>query len=227
MAKIKKSAFTFLEDLNANNTREWFAENKPRYQEEREGLEQFADELLLEMNAHDTIGTVSGKKSLYRIYRDIRFSKDKTPYKTHWSGQFKRATSRLRGGYFFNIEKGNSFVAGGFWGPSPEDLKLLRQQIANDQDALREVINSKSFKTNFGEMLGDQLKTAPKGFPKDHSAIDLLRYKQYLVRHDFTDEEVVAKDFARKSSKVFQAMRPFFDLMSDFLTTDLNGELVE
>ena len=226
MASLKKSTLGFLEELKKNNNREWFAENKSRYEEEREKVILFADELLLEMQKHDKIQTISGKKSLYRIYRDVRFSKDKIPYKTHWSGHFIRATNELRGGYFFSLEKGNSFIAGGFWGPSPEDLKLLRHQIANDEEALRGVITAKSFKDNFGEMFGSQLKTAPKGFPKDHSAIDLLRYKQYILQHNFTDTEVLADDFPQKVTRIFKEMRPFLDLMSDFLITDLNGELL-
>ena len=224
MTKIQPSAIQFLNDLGANNNREWFIENKVKYQEEHEKMISFADDLLDKMRLYDEIETVSGKKSLHRIYRDVRFSKDKTPYKTNWSGSFKRATSKLRGGYYFHIEKGNSFVGGGFWAPNPDDLKLLRQQIAFDEDAVRKILKSISFKSHFGKLLGSQLKTAPKGFPKDHSAIDLLRYKQFIVKHDFTDKEVFEDDFAQKISDVFHTMRPLFDLFSNFLTTDLNGE---
>ena len=224
MAKIERSSLQFLSDLGAHNNREWFTENKKRYQEEHEKVISFADDLLDKMRSHDEINNASGKKSLHRIYRDVRFSKDKTPYKTNWSGGFQRATSKLRGGYYFHVEEGNSFVGGGYWGPNAEDLKLLRHQIANDEGAVRKILASKTFKKTFGELLGSQLKTAPKGFPKDHSAIDLLCYKQFIVKHDFTDEEVLADDFAAKVSDVFHAMRPFFDLFSNFLTTDLNGE---
>ena len=224
MTKIQSSAIHFLKELGTNNNREWFTENKKRYQEEHEKMISFADDLLEKMRTHDEIETATGKKSLHRIYRDVRFSKDKIPYKTNWSGSFKRATSKLRGGYYFHIEEGNSFVGGGFWGPSPDDLKLLRQQITYDESAVRKVIGNRSFKDTFGELLGTQLKTAPKGFPKDHSAIDLLRYKQFILKHDFTDEEVLADNFADKVSDVFHEMRPLFDLFSNFLTTDLNGE---
>ena len=224
MTKLASSCFDFLRELESNNNREWFTENKKRYQIEHEKVIDFADDLLDKMRSHDEIETPSGKKSLHRIYRDVRFSKDKTPYKSNWSGSFKRATTKLRGGYYFHIEEGNSFVGGGFWGPNSDDLKLLRDQIAYDEEALRAIIQSKSFKSNFGQLLGSQLKTAPKGFAKDHSAIDLLRYKQYILKHDFTDEEVLAEDFSVKVSAAFQAMRPMFDLFSNFLTTDLNGE---
>jgi uncharacterized protein (TIGR02453 family) len=224
MTKIKPSAIKFLQDLSVNNNREWFTENKKTYQDEHEKMISFADDVLGKVRLQDEIETASGKKSLHRIYRDVRFSKDKTPYKTNWSGSFKRATNKLRGGYYFHIEEGNSFVGGGFWGPNSDDLKLLRQQISYDEQALRKILNSKTFKDNFGQLLGSQLKTAPKGFPKNHSAIDLLRYKQFILKHDFTDEEVLAEDFAEKISDVFHNMRPLFDLFSNFLTTDLNGE---
>ena len=226
MSKLQSSTFEFINQLKENNNREWFTENKKKYQEEHEIMIGFAEEVLSKMKEFDEIETASGKRSLQRIYRDTRFSKDKTPYKQYWGGGLKRATKQLRGGYYFHIEEGNSFVGGGFWGPNADDLKLIRQQIAVDEESLRSIITSKSFKSVFGELLGEQLKTAPKGFPKDHSAIDLLRYKQFLIKHDFTDEEVLADNFPEKVVETFKEMRPFFDLMSNFLTTDLNGESI-
>jgi uncharacterized protein (TIGR02453 family) len=220
---LHKSNFDFLKTLKANNDREWFAENKTLYTTQHEEMISFADEVLTLTNSHDHIETVNGKKSLYRIYRDTRFSKNKTPYKTHWGGYFKRATSKLRGGYYFHIEPGNSFVGGGFWGPDTTDLKRVRQEIAADDQGLRDVIEQEDFKMTFGSLLGEQLKSAPKGYPKDHSAIDLLRYKQYLLMHKFTDREVMNADFPVEVSNIFQQMRPFFDYMSEVLTTDVNG----
>ena len=116
MATIKQSNLDFLKKIKKNNNREWFTEHKDAYEQEREIVIEFADDLLSKIKKHDNIETVSGKKSLYRIYRDVRFSKDKTPYKTIWSGSFSRATKLLRGGYYFHIEPGNSFIGGGFWG---------------------------------------------------------------------------------------------------------------
>ncbi|MBV7532503.1 DUF2461 domain-containing protein [Chitinophaga sp. sic0106] len=221
--KIERSVINFLEDVRTNNNREWFHEHKARYQQELHQVENFAEALLQKMNEHDVIETPSGKHSLYRIYRDTRFSNDKTPYKTHFSGSFKRATKARRGGYYFQIEKGNSFLGGGFWGPVPEDLKLIRDDIAFDDGPLRKIITSKSFVTMFGALEGEQLKTAPKGFPNDHPAIDLLRYKQFLLRRWFTDEEVLSPGFLEEANKTFKAMRPFFDYMSEVLSSDGNG----
>ncbi len=220
---ITDSTFEFLELVKQNNYREWFNAHKNRYLKEFEIVINFADALLAEMNHHDVIETASGKKSLHRIYKDTRFSKDKTPYKSHWGGSFKRATKHRRGGYYFHIEKGNSFVGGGFWNPNPEDLKRMREEIALDGDGFRKIINSPAFKKTFGHLQGEKLKTAPKGFDADHPEIDLLRYKQFLLMCPFTDEEVLSEDFVKKASETFKKMRPFLDFMTQALTTDSNG----
>lgn len=223
MAGIQKSTFQYLKELKKNNNREWFETNKPRYQEELVSMQAFAEELLVGMNTHDHIETASGKKSLMRIYRDVRFSKDKRPYKNHWGGGFKRATKHLRGGYYYHVEPGASFVGGGFWGPNKDDLARIRQAIDLDYQSFYDVFAQQEFVEHFGEIQGDGVKTAPKGYPKDHPAIDLLRKKQFIVMRSFTDKEVFAKDFSDQVVSTFKAMRPFFDLMSEVLTTDANG----
>ncbi len=221
--QIHQSNFDFLNTLKNNNDRDWFNDNKPKFQKQLTEIEIVADKILQNLNIHDVIETPSGKKSLYRIYRDTRFSKDKTPYKTHWSGSFRRATRYRRGGYYFHIEPGNSFVAGGFWGPVPQDLKRVREDISFDATPLREIINTESFLFNFKTLKGEQLKTAPKGFDADHEAIDLLRFKQFLLIRKFSDKEVLSNDFLKEVSLTFQAMRPFFNYMSEVLTSDING----
>lgn len=222
-AIIQPSNLHFLEQLRENNERNWFNTNKPTYLKELANIEQFAGELLKEMNVHDVIETPSGKKSLHRIYRDTRFSTDKTPFKTNWSGGFKRAGKSRRGGYYFHIEPGNSFVGGGFWGPNTDDLKRIREEIAYDATRLREILNSDLFTSNFGQLEGEQLKTTPKGFDADSEAIDLLRYKQFLLRRRFSDEEILSETLLYKMNDGFKAMRPFFDYMSEVLSTDING----
>lgn len=222
--QIHRSGFDFLAKLGKNNNRDWFNNHKDQYLQELKLVEDFADALLHKLSGHDLIETASDKKSIYRIYRDTRFSNDKTPYKTHWSGSFKRATQQRRGGYYFHIEEGNSFVAGGFFGPVPEDLKLVRDDIAFDASPLRKILANKTFVSYFTSLRGEQLKTAPKGFPNDHEAIDLLRYKQFLLVRNFTDEQVLSPTFLEEADKTFRAMRPFFDYMSGVLTTNANGE---
>jgi uncharacterized protein (TIGR02453 family) len=220
---IPSSCMAFLKSLKNHNNRDWFNSNKNRFLEEQHFVEVFADALLAVLNAHDMIETPSGKKSLHRIYRDTRFSNDKTPYKTNWSGNFKRATRLRRGGYYFHIEPGNSFVAGGFWAPNPQDLKRIRDDIAFDATPLRKIVKTKLFVATFGVLQGAQLKTTPKGFDAADEAIDLLRYKQFLLIRKFTDKEVINDAFLKEASQAFKNMRPFFDYMSEVLTTDING----
>ncbi len=218
-----RPSYTFLEKLKDNNHKEWFSEHKEEYRSALEQVTLFAQALLEDMRMHDHIETGSGKKSLHRIYRDIRFSKDKTPYKSNWAGSFKRATSLLRGGYYYHLQKGNTFIAGGFFGPSAKDLRHLRDHIDQDDTLIRQVLESSEFKNYFGQLEGEAVKTAPKGFSREHPTIDLLRRKQYILRHSFTDKEANSRDFHQKMAQGFSKMRPFFDVMSELLTTDLNG----
>jgi uncharacterized protein (TIGR02453 family) len=222
-AIIQKDSLDFLTDLSANNNREWFGNRKERYIEARDNIIAFADVMLVELSKHDYIETLTGKKSVYRIYKDVRFAKDKTPYNTHWSGSFKRATKKRRGGYYFRIEPGNSRVVGGFWGPEPNDLKRIREDIDTNTQDWRNLLADKTLIETFDSMYGEQLKSAPKGYEKDHPAIDLLRYKQFMIKHSFTDEEVLSADFLLKVNDVFKKMLPFFDHMSEVLTMDANG----
>lgn len=221
--QIPKSSIAFLGLIKKNNNRDWFNAHKDQFLIEQQHIEYFAHELLMELNAHDVIETQSGKKSLHRIYRDTRFSKEKTPYKANWSGSYRRATKYRRGGYYFHIEAGNSFIAGGFWAPNPEDLKRIRDNFAFDDARMRKILKSKSFVSTFGTLQGEQIKTTPKGFNASSKSIDLLRYKQFIVMRRFTDKEVLDSSFLKEVNQTFKNMRPFFDYMSEALTTDING----
>jgi uncharacterized protein (TIGR02453 family) len=220
---IKKDSLDFLKDLAKNNNREWFNAHKDRYTEAQGNIIAFADALLVELNKHDHIETISGKKSLFRIYKDVRFSKEKTPYNHHWSGSFKRATNKLRGGYYFRIEPGSSGLAGGFWGPVQDDLKRIREDIDSNYETWRKLLGDDTFVKTFEKIRGEKLSTMPRGYAKDHPANDLLRYKQFILRYEFTDEEVLSPDFIHRVNEVFIKMRPFLDYMSEVLTTDANG----
>ena len=225
-ATLKISNLDFLKLLKKNNNRDWFNLHKERYLTELQNVELFADALLLELNKKDVIETISGKKSLHRIYRDVRFSKNKTPYNSHWGGSFKRATKLRRGSYYFHIEAGNSFVAVGFWGPEPGDLKRIREEFSFDAKSFRSILKNKNFIKTFGALKGEQIKTTPKGFNADDEAIDLLRYKQFLLIKKFTDKEVLSPTFVKLVTETFNASRPFLNYMSDTLTTDVNGILI-
>lgn len=223
---ITTENLNFLKELGANNNRDWFTDNKPRYIQQHESTIAFADEVLTLLKKHDNIENASGKKSLMRIYRDVRFSKDKSPYKTNWAGYFKRSTAELRGGYYFHIEPNSCFVGGGFWKPDSKDMKLIRDAILTDETAFRKIINAKKFKEHFGKLglQGESLKNVPRGYDKESSVGDLLKLKQFLIRKDFTRAEMLSPDFAKKVNETFKALRPFFDWMSYSLTHDGNGE---
>ena len=221
---LQPSIFQFLRQLKENNNREWFASNKKAFQVE----EQLAKALFMEVNADlEKIDNLD-KMQVFRIYRDVRFSKDKSPYKNHFSVGFNRSKPLLRGGMYLHIEDNASFVGGGFWEPNAPDLFRIRKEIEVDASEFRAIIAEETFQKYFKTLQGEELKTAPKGFDKTHPAIDLLRKKQFLLTRSFTNEQVLSPKFQTEVLDTFKAMRPFFDYMSDVLNTDLNGEsLVE
>jgi uncharacterized protein (TIGR02453 family) len=220
---IQPATFNFLKDLANNNNRDWFAQHKNRYTAAQENMIAFADVLLAQMQKHDHIETASGKQSLMRIYRDTRFSKDKTPYRTYMGGGFSRATQKLRGGYYFQIGPGQSLAAGGFFSPNPADLLRIRKDMDNNYADWQRLLKNKTLINTFGGLKGEKLITAPQGFAKDHPAIDLLRHKQFYLEKTFTDQEVLAGNFVTVLHQTFKNLRPYFDYMSEVLTTDANG----
>ena len=220
---IKPSTLSFLSDLAQNNNRDWFAENKSHYTSAHENMIAFVEDLLHTMSAHDALSTPSGKKSLYRIYNDVRFSANKAPYKPRFAFGMQRATAERRGGYYVHLQPRNNFLACGFFSPNPADLKRIRQDIEQNPATWRKLLGTKEIKQSFGTLTGNQVPTFPKGFPKEHEAIDLIRHKQFILKHSFTDQEVVQEDFLQKINLLFQEVRPFFDYLSIVLTTDLNG----
>ncbi|WP_097045623.1 DUF2461 domain-containing protein [Flagellimonas pacifica] len=219
---ITKEAFNFLKELAKNNNKEWFQENKTRFKAHEANVKSFYTNVQELLNEHDEIE----KMKMFRIYRDVRFSKDKTPYKTHFAGSFSRLGAHLRGGYYLRIKPGESFVATGFWEPNKEDLFRIRKEFEQDASDLREILSDKSFKKIWGELEGDGVKTAPKGFDKEHPNIDLIKKKQFIFVKNFSDKEVLSTTFIKEVDTSFRAIRPYFDLMSDILTTNLNGESI-
>lgn len=217
---ITESTLNFLNLLKQNNNREWFTDNKTIFKQHEKEVKGFLESLKEELSIHDDIE----KLKMFRIYRDVRFSKDKTPYKTHLAGSLARLGAHLRGGYYIHIEPGNSFIATGFWAPNKEDLLRIRKEFENDASEMREIMSNSDFKKVWGELKGDTVKTAPKGFDKNHENIDLIKYKQYIFVRNFKDKEVTSPKFLEEVNHSFQVIRPFFDYMSDVLTTNLNGE---
>lgn len=222
-ARIATATLDFLQDLERHNDRDWFLKNKERYQAAHANVAGFVDALLERMRKHDRLSTYSGKEAMYRIYNDTRFHKDKPPYKTWFGGRIGRVKPALRGGYGFRIKPGGSYVACGFFAPEPADLKRIRVDIDQDLETWRKLLKGKKLRDTFGEIIGEGVKTAPKGYAKDHPGIDLLRRNQFLFQHAFTDREVLASDFVDAMDAAYRTIRPFFDHMSEVLTTDENG----
>lgn len=216
---IQKSNLEILLQLEANNNREWFAEHKKAFQKEENQVKVFFKEVFEELNKIDNLEKIQ----FYRIYKDVRFSKDKTPYNKHLSASYVRTKPQLRGGYYLRIENNASFVGGGFWEPNVADLLRIRKELELDASELRAIIAQKEFKNYFGTLQGEELKTAPRDFDKNHPNIDLIRKKQFLVGRNFTNSEVLSPQFKEEVIATFKAMRPFFNYMSDILGTDLNG----
>ncbi len=219
---ISAQLFQFLKELKKNNTREWFNEHKPTFQNFHTEAKQFYQAVEDRLQQTDQIE----KHKVFRIYRDVRFSKDKTPYKTRFAGYFIRATQELRGGYYLNIEPGNCIVGGGFYGPESDDLKRIRKEFEQDDSEIRGILNDKKFKSTFGDLQGQELKSAPRGFDPEHPAIDLIRKKQFYVIRSFTDKEAQSPNFIDEVLETYQTIRPFFDYMSAVLTTNMDGESI-
>ena len=220
---IPKTALLFFKKLQKNNNRDWFNENKPEFKKNEAQVKVVYNSIGELMNTHDIIGKVK----LFRIYRDVRFSKNKLPCKTHFGGSFHRKKPELRGGYYLHIQPNNeSFIAVGFWEPHKDDLMRIRKEFEMDDQEIREILNHKTFKSTWGDLVGDELKTAPRGFDKEHPAIDLIRKKQYIFIKKYSDEEVTSDKFIENVNNAFKNARPYFDYMSDVLTTNLNGESI-
>ncbi len=221
--QFSPESLQFLKDLKQNNDRDWFNDNKPRYQKAYTNAKEFWEAIKDRLNNHDEIEKIK----MFRIYRDVRFSKDKTPYQPHFAGSFSRLGKELRGGYYLRIRPGESFLAGGFWEPNKEDVFRIRKELEYNAADLRKIISDKDFVNYFGNKLeGEELKTAPKGFDKNHPDIDLIRKKGYIAVRNFTDQQVLAENFLDEVDVSFKALRPFFDYMSEVLTTNLNGESI-
>jgi uncharacterized protein (TIGR02453 family) len=215
MPAALKHTLDFLRDLRDNNSRTWFQANRTRYEAARAAFEDVVAELIQRFDVVDDIAGVTPEQTMYRINRDVRFSPDKSPYKIAMGALLAKEGRKSTGrSYYFQVMPDDqSLAAGGMYMISAGDLEKMRQAIADDDRPLRKVLEAKSFKRYFGTLHGEQLKTAPKGYPKDHHAIDLLRYKQYLADYTLTDDQVLADGLIDHLLEVYQALRPLNDYL--------------
>lgn len=217
---IPQRVFTFLNNLKENNTREWMQEHKKEYLTNEKALKSFFEMVKNGLNETDEIEKVK----IFRINRDVRFSNKKTPYNVHRSASFSRLGAHRRGSYYVRFEPGASMIGGGFFGPDPADLLRIRKEFEMDTSEIKQILLGPKFKNIFGDFNQEYtVKTAPKGFSKEDPNIEFIRLKSYFFTRTYTDEEVFAPDFSNKVVSHLKLLRPFFDYMSDVLTTDLNG----
>lgn len=208
----------FLQDLRFNNNKSWFDENRKRYEQARATFETFIGDIIQHFKPVEDLGNTTVKECLYRINRDIRFSKDKTPYNAHMAALIGKGGRKGEGrGYYVHIEPGASMIAGGFYMPTPEQLKQIRQAIAAKPTKLRAVLDGPAFKKYYGEMEGEKLKTTPKGYTADHPALDLLQYKQFLASHPLDDTDLLADDAITQVVNLCAALKPFVGYFADVL----------
>lgn len=222
---LSKETIQFLDDLKANNNRDWFLENKKRYEAFKKDYQQLAASFLDALKPLDpSLEMLEVKNCTFRINRDIRFSKDKTPYKTHLGLWFSSGSKGLnRSGYYIHLEKGASFIAGGLYCPESEDLKKMRKEIAYFHDDLEAILEEKNFKTEFKDFDRNEkntLKNPPRGYEKEHPAIELLKLKSFESSQAIDFLSVSKKDFVSVMSQKLIALKPLNDFINRALTSE-------
>jgi uncharacterized protein (TIGR02453 family) len=218
-ARDLKASLAFLRDLRENNNKAWFDSNRARYEAAREAFEYLVEFLISELGPELDLKGVSARDCMFRINRDMRFSKDKTPYKTHLSAEIApggRRSGKL--GYYLHLSPDDeSLIAGGLYTPTSEQLAKFREAIARDARPFKRITRSKDFVRYFGGFEGDRLTTAPQGYSRDHPEIDLLRLKQVTVVHHLTDKQVLEQDLPTQAIQIMKAMKPFNDYLNRVL----------
>jgi len=220
MEQIQKYTLEFLSDLKRNNDRDWFIKNRNRYNEAKSNFESFVQAVINEVSTFDPIlNGLEVTSCTYRINRDIRFSNDKTLYKTHL-GAFIVRGGKKNGdkfaGYYVHVEPGNSMIAGGAYMPPAPWLSAIREKIDEQGDKLIKIISHKDFKEYFGELEGEKLKTVPKGYPKDHPYIELLKLKSFLAANQISDTEITGRNCFDHITRACRAMKPLNDFLNDY-----------
>lgn len=220
---LKKTTLKFLSNLKSNNNRDWFLDNRSSYEDAKADFTNYIDSLVVGIKKFDkSIAHQEAKNCVFRINRDIRFSKDKSPYKLYFGAHITSASKKTelhsRAGYYIHIEPGKSMLAGGAYCPPGPWLKAIRSEIDHNSTEFKKILSGKDFKNYFGEIEGEKLVSAPKEYFKENPNIELLKYKSYLAVHKLPDELLLSKTFTNHSIEVFKVLKPF----SDFLNRSLD-----
>jgi uncharacterized protein (TIGR02453 family) len=208
---IQRSTLEFLAKLKKNNTKDWFDKNRKEYDSAKENYKEFLAELILNISKFDpAVKSLEPKDCMFRINRDIRFSNDKTPYKTNIGASIAPGGKKSdSAGYYIHIQPGASFLAGGVWHPEPPQLNAIRQEIDYNMDEFRKLTANKSFKKFFGALsVEDKIKTTPKGYDKDHPEIESLKLRSFIMECSLDDKTVLSKDLLKQCTDIFKAMYP-------------------
>jgi uncharacterized protein (TIGR02453 family) len=208
---IQQSTLDFFKEIKENNNKPWFEKNKPRYEAAKENFLEFMEELLAEIRKIEPIYEKDLKKYASRIYRDVRFSKDKSPYKNNISSLIERASDYKKCPFYLHIQPGESFMGGGIWQPEPDLLSRVRQEIDYNGSEFNKILNKKSFVDLFGKLSGEALVRPPKGYEADNPNIELLKLKQYIVSRSFDDEMVTSQHFIKELCTCYKEALPFFE----------------
>jgi uncharacterized protein (TIGR02453 family) len=208
----REKLIPFLKKVKTNNNKEWFDKNRPEYEMVREELIELFADIVKKVGKFDTtVASTDARKALFRINRDIRFSKDKSPYKTNMGAYMADGGKKSpKGGYYLHLEPGGCFLAGGVWMPEPEHLKKIRQEIDYNGKELEKIMKAKDFKAFFDGLSEEaKLTKVPKDFDPESPFAEYLKLKSFIVVHSFPDKQLSDPTFSDYCTKVFKAIHPF------------------
>ena len=216
---IEKSTIDFLKQLKKNNNKDWFDKNKSKYLAAKENVDGFIDEVIRAFTTFDkSLAGLKAKDCVFRIYRDVRFSKDKSPYKSNMGASINAGGKKMNvAGYYIHFEPGESFIAGGRWMPEGDHLKKIRQEIVYNSKAFHKILGGKEFKKQFGGLDQSEeykLVRPPKGYEKDHPEVEFLKLNSFLVWRKFSEKDVLSKNFLKELTKSAKTMKPFLDFLN-------------
>jgi uncharacterized protein (TIGR02453 family) len=216
-----KNCINFLQLLSENNNREWFASNKKLYESAKSDFEKITSRFIMEIGVFDAdVRDLTPNDCIFRIFRDVRFSKDKSPYKINFGAAFNKSGRKVHNsGYYFHLQPGESFMGGGIYMPEPDTLKNIRQEIYYNYDEFEKIVTEKEFVKYYKTLDGSKLSFAPKGYPKDFKGIDYLKYKDYIGMHTFDPMQFEEEKLFEHSIKVYKALKPLNDFLNRAVTT--------
>ena len=214
---IQSDTLRFLKNLHKNNNKDWFDAHRDTYEVAKANFKEFVEELILGISKFDpAVKHLEAKNCIFRINRDVRFSKDKSPYKNNFGASISPGGKKsFTAGYYFHLQPGASFLAGGMWQPEPVNLNAIRQEIDYNFSDFKKIISSKKFKDLFGDLhTENKLKRAPKGYEEDNEAIEYLKLKGFTVFHKLKDEEITSKDLVKTITELSVTVKPFIDFLN-------------